>query len=495
MKKFSRRAALLSVGGVAGYILSGKLRPNLPSLTGTRKISSQANPLLLNDASGLSATPVNKHLTVKDDYQGGLRDSVRAALKEAKQTKIPLNVGAARHSMGGQAIPREGIALTFENSAVEIDTDNSVYRVHAGARWSQVIAALDQQGWSPKVTQANNDFGVAATFSVNAHGWPVPFGPMGTTVRAIRMIMPSGELLECSRHQNQQLFNHAMGGYGLIGVITDLDVEMVRNTRLVSAFQHMPAEDFSSAFKSAVENNAVKMAYGRVKVERDDFFNRILMRTYSKADNQADLPAASGSGVVSRLSREIYRAQLGNETMKSFRWWNETVIGPKVIDGEVTRNSLINEPVKTLADRNPDRTDIIHEYFVDFDRFNEFLLICREVIPASFQELLNVTLRYIATDNESILAYATTPRIAAVLSFSQEVTQRAEADMQRMTQQLIEQVLDIGGTYYLPYRPHATIEQFTRAYPNCAKFANAKNNYDQKLVLRNNLWDAYLSKL
>lgn len=495
MKKFTRRATLLAVGGATGYMLSSKLRPNLPTMSGTIKVSNSADPLLLNDASGLSATPVNQHLTIRDDYRGALRDNVRTALKEAIQSNKPLNVGAARHSMGGQAIPREGIALTFDNPAVEIDSDNSIYRVHAGARWSQVIAALDPQGWSPKVTQANNDFGVAATFSVNAHGWPVPFGPMGSTVRSIRMIMPSGELVECSRLQNQQLFNHTMGGYGLIGVITDLDVEMVRNTRLVSAFQHMPAEDFSKEFKSAVENNTVKMAYGRVKVERDDFFNRILMRTYSEADNQSNLPAASGSGVVSKLSREIYRAQLGNETMKSFRWWNETVIGPKIIDGEITRNSVINEPVKTLADRNPDRTDIIHEYFVDFDRFDEFLSICREVIPASFQELLNVTLRYIDTDNESILAYATTPRIAAVMSFSQEMTQRAEADMQRMTQQLIERVLDIGGTYYLPYRPHATMEQFTRAYPNCEKFSTAKKNYDPDLMLRNNLWDTYLSRL
>jgi len=459
MKKFTRRATLLAVGGATGYMLSSKLRPNLPTMSGTIKVSNSADPLLLNDASGLSATPVNQHLTIRDDYRGALRDNVRTALKEAIQSNKPLNVGAARHSMGGQAIPREGIALTFDNPAVEIDSDNSIYRVHAGARWSQVIAALDPQGWSPKVTQANNDFGVAATFSVNAHGWPVPFGPMGSTVRSIRMIMPSGELVECS------------------------------------AFQHMPAEDFSKEFKSAVENNTVKMAYGRVKVERDDFFNRILMRTYSEADNQSNLPAASGSGVVSKLSREIYRAQLGNETMKSFRWWNETVIGPKIIDGEITRNSVINEPVKTLADRNPDRTDIIHEYFVDFDRFDEFLSICREVIPASFQELLNVTLRYIDTDNESILAYATTPRIAAVMSFSQEMTQRAEADMQRMTQQLIERVLDIGGTYYLPYRPHATMEQFTRAYPNCEKFSTAKKNYDPDLMLRNNLWDTYLSRL
>jgi len=495
MKKITRRSALLCAGGLAGYALSNLFRPELPSITGTRKTVGNSTASMLNDASELSATPIHKHVIIKDSYKNVIHESIRAALKEAKQSNMPVNVGAARHSMGGQAIPRDGIAVTFDNGEVEVDSSTKLYRVHAGARWLQIIKALDTKGWSPTVTQANHDFGVAATFSVNAHGWQVPFGPMGSTVRAIRMIVPSGELIECSRTQNQSLFKHAMGGYGLIGIITDLDIEMVRNARLVPKLTQMPAEHFSDAFKSAVKDPSVKMAYGRMNVGRDQILSHALLRTYIETDDQTNLPAASNSGIVSRLSRKIYRAQLGNETMKSFRWWNETVLGPKLLSGELTRNSLTNEPVKTLEDRNPDRTDIIHEYFVSFDRFDEFLGICRQVIPASFQELLNITLRYVATDEDSILAYATSPRIAAVMSFSQEKTQRAESDMQRMTQELIEQVLDIGGTYYLPYRPHATLAQLARAYPGAQQFVSAKKSYDPHLLLRNNLWDTYLAKL
>ena len=96
------------------------------------------------------------------------------------------------------------------------------------------------------------------------------------------------------------------------------------------------------------------------------------------------------------------------------------------------------------------------------------------MIPASYQQLLNITLRYVNTDRDSVLAYATEPRIAAVLLFSQEKTVRGEADMARMTQALIERVLDIGGTYYLPYRPHASLAQLTRGYPRAAAFAASK---------------------
>ena len=41
------------------------------------------------------------------------------------------------------------------------------YRVEAGARWSQVIRALDPLGFSPAVMQSNHDFGAAATLSVS----------------------------------------------------------------------------------------------------------------------------------------------------------------------------------------------------------------------------------------------------------------------------------------------------------------------------------------
>ncbi len=67
--------------------------------------------------------------------------------------------------------------------------------------------------------------------------------------------------------------------------------------------------------------------------------------------------------------------------------------------------------------------------------------------------------------------------------------------MQRLTRALIDRVLDIGGTYYLPYRPHAALEQFTNAYPGCGEFAAAKKATDSNLLLRNNFWDSYLAKV
>lgn len=495
MRKMSRRALLLGGGALTGGWVATRFRADLPSYDGVSWIKPVASDGMLNDASGLSQTPVQKHLILSNKRDEALIEAVRGELAAAQADNRPMLVSAARHSMGGQAIPRDGHALTYDGGFVEPDTRSGTYRVQAGTRWSEVIAALDPLGFGPKVMQSNNDFGVAATFCVNAHGWPVKQGPMGATVQSFRMVLPDGTLITCSREENADLFGQTMGGYGLTGALIDMVVDMVPNQRLHPSFEELDAESFGTRFIEALQDETVSMAYGRLNVARAQFFEKALLITYRPTDDQSSLPPARGSGAMARLASRVYRAQLGNESMKSVRWWFETDIGPALGDGPVTRNSLINEPVVTLDDRNPDRTDILHEYFVAPDRFEEFIKICRQIIPASFQEFLNVTLRFVDRDPDSWLAYAPGPRIAAVMSFSQEMTQRGEADMARMTRALIEGVISIGGTYYLPYRPHADVAQLAAAYPRAAAFAQAKRALDPNLTFRNNLWDMYLSKL
>lgn len=497
MKQFSRRALLLGTGAAIGGYLTRRFSSDTPTLDGTQSLIPDPNlsETHLNDASLLSPTPVHKHIIVKDDPGETLLTRLRQELKEAQSENRPVNIGAARHSMGGQAIPRNGHAITFETGFFEPDTRNQTYRCSAGLRWDSAIAQMDPLGFGPKVMQSNNDFGIGATFCVNAHGWPVPYSAMGSTVRRFKMLLANGDHITCSRSENPDLFSLTMGGYGLTGLITEMEVEMVPNARLKPTFTEMPSREFGPRFIEAFKDPTIQMAYGRLNVDRAAFFEDALMITYSPTDDQSDLPPVASSGFVSKAAAKIFRAQLGNERMKRLRWWVETDLGSRIAAGETTRNNLINEPVVTLDDRDPNRTDILHEYFVAPDRFAEFIDMCKQVIPASYQEMLNITLRFVDRDTESVLAYVTEPRIACVMLFSQEMTKRAEADHKRMTQDLIDGVLSIGGTYYLPYRPHARLDQLRRGYIRAPEFADRKRALDPELRFRNTLWDTYLGKL
>ena len=476
----SRRSLLIGAASVA----AGTFAPTLAR--GEQRI-------VMNDASRLSSTPVFSHWIVKDDPEAAILARLRNELKEAAARKRPLVVGAARHSMGGQSLPRNGTAVSFEINRCEPDRAAKTFRVHAGTRWYQVIESLDAIGWSPAVMQSNSDFGVASTFSVNAHGWPVPYGPFGSTVRSIRLMLADGSILTCSRSENAELFALAMGGYGLVGILLDLDVEMVPNTLMRPRFERMKAAELGMRFASAIQSDSsVRMAYGRLNVARADLFTEALLVTYRAEPTPANgLPALTRRGALTGVSREIYRAQIGSEQAKKARWIAETVAVPKAGSGIATRNALMDEPVSNLAGRDRRRTDILHEYFVAPERFEEFVRVCQVLIPPAKAEFLNVTLRYVARDDTSVLSFATTPRIAAVMSFSQEISPEGEADMLRLTEALIERVGAIGGSFYLPYRLHARPDQVERIYANSARFVERKRHYDPGLVFRNALWDAY----
>ncbi len=450
---------------------------------------------ILNDASRLNPTPVARHLRLKSDRRGAWIETIRAELKDAAQSRRRVAVGAARHSMGGQSLPRDGLALTFEDHWLEPNTATGVFRVSAGAPWAWVISRLDPLGFSPKVMQSNNNFGVASTFCVNAHGWPAPFGPFGSTVRSIRMLLADKSLVECSRTANAELFALAMGGYGLFGVIVDLDVEMVRNAMLRPQAVTMRGEDFAKAFLTAVEGDkTVAMAYGRLSVTRATFFRDAILTTYRAVDPQpVPLPAAVDHGAMTSLSNRLYRKQIGSETAKDIRWAAETKLAPSLASGLATRNTLMNEPVSNLANTLPRRTDILHEYFIPPHRFQDFLTACREVIPPAKSEFINVTLRYVAADDTSTLAFAPEKRIAAVMSFSQDISPGGEEDMIRTTEALIERIVAIGGAFYLPYRLHARRDQIEKAYPKTTYFVERKHRYDPGLLFRNTMWDTYFA--
>jgi FAD/FMN-containing dehydrogenase len=451
--------------------------------------------IILNDASRLNPTPLFKHLATNDDPTEAFIASLRAELKAAAAAKRPFAASAARHSMGGQSLPRDGVAMTLEGRVLSVDKTARLYRVAAGARWADVIRTLDPLGFSPAVMQSNNDFGVASTFCVNAHGWPVPHGPFGSTVRSLRMILADGSLVTCSRSENSDLFGLAMGGYGLFGVIVDLDVEMTENLLLVPKAEIMPAEVFASKFVDAItHDNAVKMAYGRLSIGRESFFSEALMTTYRlHADPPTNLPPAADRTALTEISRDLYRSQIGYELLKKARWYAETELAPALSSGISTRNTLMNEPVANLANKDRTRTDILHEYFVPPDRFEAFLEACRAVIPPAKAEFINVTLRYVDTDTTSMLAYAPSPRIAAVMSFSQEISPEGEVDMMQTTERLIDRILAIGGAFYLPYRLHARRDQVETAYPKASAFVARKRFYDPGLLFQNALWTTYFA--
>src|SRR5205807_7626796 len=118
---------------------------------------------------------------------------------------------------------------------------------------------------------------VAGTLSVNAHGWPVPFGPFGTTVRSFRLMLADGTIVTCSPTENAELFRAVIGGYGLFGIVIDADLATVENVLLLPAYERMPAASTIGRFAAVVHEPSVRMAYVRLSVASADFLGDALV--------------------------------------------------------------------------------------------------------------------------------------------------------------------------------------------------------------------------
>jgi hypothetical protein len=104
---------------------------------------------------------------------------------------------------------------------------------------------------------------------------------------------------------------------------------------------------------------------------------------------------------------------------------------------------------------------------------------------------LNVTVRHVQADLDTFLRYANQERLAFVMLFSQPRSSDADARMEVMTRELIDAAIASGGSYYLPYRLHATKEQFHRAYPSARSFFETKRAYDPGELFQNQFYARY----
>jgi FAD/FMN-containing dehydrogenase len=79
-----------------------------------------------------------------------------------------------------------------------------------------------------------------------------------------------------------------------------------------------------------------------------------------------------------------------------------------------------------------------------------------------------------------------------VLYFNVGLDGEAQAAAARWTRELLDHALEMGGSYYLPYLPYATREQFTAAYPRAQQFYEKKLELDPQEIFVNQFYQGYL---
>jgi FAD/FMN-containing dehydrogenase len=445
-----------------------------------------------DDASRLDETSVVKIWKIPVNEEAA-EAQLAQLLQYASTNHLKISIAGARHSMGGHTIYPGGIVidmLPFNRMA--LDEAQNILHVQAGAIWRDVIKFLNAHGRSVAVMQSNDDFSIGGSLSVNCHGWQFGRPPIDCTVESFRLMLASGKIVKCSRTENPQLFSLVLGGYGLLGIILDADLQVVPNEQYKIERIPVPTADYVKVLRQKTSGATdVAMVYGRLRVTSKNFLQDAILNVFHRVPSTNFLVSPLGEPEDRELQRLIFRGGVNSEYGKELRWDAEKYFSSVLAGGTFDRNAILYEPSDWFTDHSTNTTDILVECFVPPDQFAPFVDDLRKIIPAGQVDLLNITIRDVNEDHDAFLRYAGKNMISLVMLFSQQRNTAGEENMAALTQAMVAAALQRGGSYYLPYRLHATPEQFAAAYPQAKQFFALKRQYDPDELFQNEFYLKY----
>lgn len=434
---------------------------------------------MIDDASGLNAVAIRERWPVPEDPDAAIVH-LQELLQRAQDQDLNVSIGGARHSMGGHTFTPGGVYIDMRpHRQMAFDPVSEVLTVGAGAMWHDVLAFLDPLGYSVSIMQSNASFTVGGSVSVNCHGWQLRQSPIASTVVSMRVLKADGALLNCSRRENPELFSAAVGGYGLFGVILDVQLRCTANVSYHCSRRVVPTDRLVSVYRGIANTSpSTELFFARLDVSEMNFLQEALIYTMTVAEDRPPQPLEPRSGSMSKLRRSVFLGSTQNDYGKRLRWDAETKYQALVAPSYQSRSQLLSEGVEIFENRTASYTHVLHEYFIPSDEFGSFVEQARRIISGSSTNLLNVTVRSLAEDEDTFLRYADDEMLSLVMLFSQGKNADSESSMRELTKELIGASIDRGGRYYLPYRLHATREQFQQAYPMAADFFRLKKRFD-----------------
>jgi FAD/FMN-containing dehydrogenase len=455
---------------------------------------------LVNDVhSQLNAT------RVASIVKPGTVDELRRTIIEAKAAGQSVSVAGGRHSMGGQQFGEASVLVDTRalNRVLAFDVENGRITVEGGIEWPAIIDHLNraQEGrerqWGIYQKQTGADrLSVAGALSCNAHGRGLTLKPIVDQVHAFDLVGPDGEVRTCSRSQNARLFGLAIGGYGLFGVISRVELKLrprvkVRRVVVLGETRHI-IERFEERIRDGYLYGDYQFA---TDARRDSFLGRGVFSCY--------LPVPIDTPLTEHPTRfhpeDWAKLTFYSHTHKklAFDAYSRRYLATSGqiywADGQLSAAYVDNyhADLDRATGAKVPGTEMITEIYVQRPQLAGFMTDARELLRYRRGNVIYGTVRLIERDDETFLAWARDRYACIVLNLHIDHTPQAIADAAETFRQLIDLGLAHGGSYYLTYHRWARKDQVERSYPQMREFLALKRRYDPGELFQSNWYRHY----
>jgi FAD/FMN-containing dehydrogenase len=394
--------------------------------------------------------------------------------------------------MGGQQFGTGTVLIDMRGlqRVCAFDEERGLITVAGGIQWPALLAFLEtaQRGrarpWGIYQKQTGADrLTIAGALSCNAHGRGLTLPPMVGQVESFVLMNDSGDDVTCSRTCHPDLFALAIGGYGLMGIITrvTLRLQPVLTLRRVVTLVETPGlmDHLADRIRDGCRYGDFQFAID----DRDEtFLRRGVCACYE--------PVAAVTPVTSdpiRFSEAEWASLIVDAHRDKHRAFARFAERYLATSGQVYRSdeqlsAAYTDNYHAAVDRALGcavaGSEMITELYVPRDRFELFMADARAVLRARRANVIYGTVRLIERDTETFLAWAREPWACVVLNLHVDHTPAGVKTAAGTFRALIDAANGHGGSYYLAYHRWAARDQVTRSHPRMTSFLEAKRRYD-----------------
>lgn len=145
-----------------------------------------------------------------------------------RQSRDPVRVVGTGHSCT-PLCATDGLLLSLDRlcGVVEVDVAADRAIIRAGSKIHDLGPPLLEAGLAT-INQGDVDVqSLAGAVSTGTHGTGPSLGSMSTAVRRLRLVLASGEILECSAELEPEIFRAAQVSLGALGIISEIELQLM----------------------------------------------------------------------------------------------------------------------------------------------------------------------------------------------------------------------------------------------------------------------------
>ena len=367
-------------------------------------------------------------------------------------------------SYGDSALAKNIIHVKPHNYFIGFDESKGLLHVQAGVLLSEILESFVPRGWFLKVTPGTKLITIGGAIASDVHGKNHHVeGCFSECVEMFTIMLPTGEVVVCSKEERPELFKATCGGMGLTGVILEAKIYLKKINSKYIKQTTIKTKNLKETFEAFEEysDTPYSVAWIDCLAKGEEIGKCLLM--VGDFEDDGDL-SYKRKGKLS-IPFNFPSFALNNYTVRAFNWLYYGKVGKRVSQQKVEIDTFFY-PLDAIGNWNRiygkggfTQYQCILPKEMSYEGLKEILRTISDSGKGSFLAVLKLY----GKENDNYLSFP-------IEGYSLALDFKIEDGLFELLEQLDKIVLQYKGRIYLTKDVSVSKESFEQGYPHIEKF-------------------------